>query len=226
MTSQTPFRLGFMASHGGTSMRAILSGIQRQELKMSAGVLISNNFDAAALATAAHFNVPTRVLNSKVCGSGALLDHSIAAALTEHAVDLVVLSGYRRKLGEVTLRTYGNRILNVHPSLLPDFGGVGMYGDRVFEAVLKARVSTTGVTIHLVDGEYDHGPSLAQCEISVFPEDTVETLAKRVQAMEPLVYIQTLQAIAEGRIDLDSLKHPTHPILAIPAHDHRREPMP
>jgi phosphoribosylglycinamide formyltransferase-1 len=116
-----------------------------------------------------------------------------------------VLAGYMRKLGPQTLAAYSKRILNVHPALLPKFGGQGMYGKHVHEAVLKAGDKLSGATIHIVDGEYDHGPIVAQAEVPVEAGDTPDTLAARVQAKEQEMYPRVLVDIISGKIDLDGL---------------------
>ena len=113
-----------------------------------------------------------------------------------------------RKLGSKTLRRYRNRILNIHPALLPKFGGQGMYGERVHAAVLAAGESVSGVSVHLVDEEYDRGPVIAQIEVPVLPGDTPETLAARILEQEHALYPQTIQRIASGELKLDSLGGP------------------
>jgi phosphoribosylglycinamide formyltransferase-1 len=114
----------------------------------------------------------------------------------------VALAGYMKRLGPRVLDRWRGRIVNVHPSLLPAFGGQGMYGARVHEAVLAAGASVTGVTIHLVTEEYDQGPALAQREVPVFPGDTAEALAARVLPEEHALYVETLGRIARGEIAL------------------------
>ena len=118
---------------------------------------------------------------------------------TQAGVELIVLSGYLRRLGPLILGAYRNRILNIHPGLLPTFGGEGMYGRRVHEAVIAAGASESGATIHAVDDIYDHGPVIARRTVPVLPGDTPDSLEARVTAMEPGFFVETLQAIAEGR---------------------------
>jgi len=118
-------------------------------------------------------------------------------------VDTVVLAGYMKQIGPETLAAYGGRMLNIHPALLPKFGGRGMYGRRVHEAVLNAGEKVTGVTVHLVDDVYDHGRVLAQCEVPVHEEDTADSLAERVLREEHRLYSETLRRIAAGEIVLE-----------------------
>jgi phosphoribosylglycinamide formyltransferase 1 len=195
-------KLGFLASHGGSSMKAILDAIAGLRLRASACVVISNNADAPALAHARALGVPALHLSETQLGGAAAADRAIAEALAAHGVELVVLSGYLRKLGPVTLARFRNRILNIHPGKLPDYGGRGMYGRRVHEAVIAAGERTSGITIHLVDEEYDHGPVLARREVAVERGDTPETLAARVQALEPDFFVDTLRRIDEGSLVL------------------------
>ena len=114
------------------------------------------------------------------------------------------LAGYMKKLGPLVLNAFEGRILNTHPALLPRFGGPGMYGDRVFEAVLEAGESESGVSIHLVDAEYDTGDIVSQCRVPVLPGDCLEDLKARVQAREKEFVVETLSQIAKGEIRLVS----------------------
>ncbi|MEX0790926.1 MAG: formyltransferase family protein, partial [Actinomycetota bacterium] len=117
----------------------------------------------------------------------------------------VVLAGYMKKVGPRTIDRFPNRIVNIHPALLPRFGGVGMYGIRVHQAVLDAKDRATGVTVHLVDQEYDRGPVVAQCEVEVLEGDDANTLAARVLEREHAFYVETLCRIVSGELDLDRL---------------------
>jgi phosphoribosylglycinamide formyltransferase-1 len=110
-----------------------------------------------------------------------------------------------KKIGPRTLDRYGARILNIHPALLPFFGGQGMYGKRVHQAVLASGAQETGVTIHLVDPLYDHGPIVAQCRVSIRPDDTVDSLARRVLEYEHVILVETVAKVASGEIDLSEL---------------------
>ncbi len=129
-------------------------------------------------------------------------DVAITETLLQHDVTLVVLAGYMKKIGPHLLETFKNRIINIHPSLLPKFGGKGMYGIKVHEAVMASGEKETGVTIHLVNDEYDRGQILAQHKISVEPNDTPESLAARVLAIEHELYKFTIQKIISGKLSL------------------------
>jgi phosphoribosylglycinamide formyltransferase-1 len=186
-------------------MRAILAAIGAGALEAQGCVMISNNIGAGAHEAAAAFGVPSLVLNARICGDEATLDRAIMTTMADHGVTLIALSGYMRLLGPLVLGRFHNRILNVHPALLPEFGGKGMYGDRVHEAVLKAGAKISGASVHLVDAHYDHGPVVARREVAVEPGDTIESLRARVQSAEQTLFVDVLKGVAKGAIDLDKL---------------------
>ncbi len=198
-------RIGFLASHNGTNMRAIVAACRAGTLAAEPAVLVSNNRDCAAIVWAGENSIPWEHVSAKGKGSEAAADAAIAEALKRYGVDLVVLAGYMRKLGPATLTAFHRRILNVHPALLPKFGGKGMYGAFVHEAVLKAGERESGATIHLVDDEYDHGAVVAQARVPVEAADSAATLAARMQAREQTLYPETLRRIIAGDIDLDRI---------------------
>ena len=198
-------RLGLLASHGGSNLQAILDACRSGRLHAEPCVVICNNSDAPALERARRAGVPDCHLSAHTHPDPADLDQAIAATLGRHHVNLIVLAGYMKKLGSITLERYRGRVLNIHPALLPKFGGQGMYGRRVHQAVLAAAETTTGVTVHLVDEEYDRGPILAQRAVPVRPDDTADTLAARVLKVEHELYVDTLERIARGDIDLPGL---------------------
>ncbi len=201
MISQ-PLKLGFLASRNGTSMRAVVEAARAGALSAQPLLLVSNNKKAAALEFAAEAGVPTLVIPTQADPDEA--DRRLCEALDAAGVELVVLSGYLRRLGPLTLGRYRNRIINIHPGLLPAFGGEGMYGRRVHEAVLEAGVVESGATIHAVDEIYDHGPVIDQRTVPVLPGHTPEQLEARVAAMEPGFFVETLARIARGEIELPS----------------------
>jgi phosphoribosylglycinamide formyltransferase-1 len=192
--------LAFLASNNGSSMRAILLAIEAGALEARPVLAVSNRKAAPALDFAEAHGTPTRVIPTLPDPEAA--DRRLAAALTAAGADLVILSGYLRKLGPVTLGAFAGRILNIHPALLPNFGGAGMYGRRVHEAVIAAGETVSGASVHLVDGEYDHGAVLARTEVAVLATDTAESLEARVIAAEPRLFVDTLQRIARGELAL------------------------
>jgi folate-dependent phosphoribosylglycinamide formyltransferase PurN len=126
----------------------------------------------------------------------------LADVLARHDVELIVLAGYLRRIPDVVVHRYAGRIVNVHPALLPAFGGAGMYGMRVHEAVLAAGVTVTGVTVHFVDEEYDRGTIIAQWPVPVLHGDDGRTLAARVLRVEHLLYPRVVDAVAGGAVTL------------------------
>jgi phosphoribosylglycinamide formyltransferase 1 len=195
-----PLKLGFLASHNGTDMQGIVDAIEKGELKCSAVVVISNNSKSNTLEFAKEIKIPAYHISKNVYGTEDKTDEAIATTLLAHDVDLVVLSGYMKRIGSRTRQAFPNRILNVHPSLLPKYAG--LWGDAVHQAVLDAGDTISGVTIHTIDEEYDAGKILWQSEVPVHPNDAVEQLRKRVQREEINSYIQVLQSIQNGNLIL------------------------
>lgn len=195
-------RLGFLASHRGTNMQAVFDACQAGRLQAVPAVVISNNHAAGALTRAQAIGVPAYHLSQKAFADAEALDQAIVRTLERHLVDWVLTLGYMKKLGPALLRSYHNRIINIHPSLLPKYGGQGMYGEHVHAAVLAAGEFETGVTIHLVNEEYDQGPILAQTTVPVMPGDTPETLAARVLETEHAFLVDTLGRLIDGTLEL------------------------
>ena len=194
--------LGFLASHGGSNMQAIIDACKQGRLDATLCVVVSNNSESMALQRARTAGIPAYHI-SAVTHPGTEEDREILRVLRQHGVDTVILAGYMKQIGPQTLAAYRGRILNIHPALLPKFGGRGMYGTRVHEAVLNAGERVTGVTIHVVDDLYDHGRILAQRDVPVREGDTADSLAQRVLQEEHRLYSETLQRIAAGEIMLD-----------------------
>ena len=195
-------RIGVLASHEGTTLQSIIDGCAQGRINARVVVVISNNSGSGALRRAAAADIETFHLSSVTHSRGESLDAAICAALQHARTDVIFLAGYMKRLGPRTLAAFPARILNTHPSLLPKFGGQGMFGDRVFEAVLAAGESESGASVHLVDAEYDTGTVVCQERVPVFPGDTVESLKARVQACEREAVIKTLAAIANGELVL------------------------
>ena len=196
------FRLGFLASGRGSNLQAILQACRDGRLRAVPAVVISNNAESGALALAIREGVPACYLSGKTHPDPAALDEAIAAALQKHDVDLVVLGGYMKRIGPVTLRNYQHRIINIHPALLPHHGGEGMYGLAVHEAVIQSGEKETGATVHLVEEKYDSGLILAQRRVPIHKNDTAATLAARVLETEHVLYVDVLRDIIEGTIQL------------------------
>jgi folate-dependent phosphoribosylglycinamide formyltransferase PurN len=163
-------------------------------------LVASNRSDAGALERAARREIPVAVLASAKEPEGAHLD----GLLVEHQVDLMVLAGYLKLVPRDVVAKYHARIVNVHPALLPAFGGPGMYGQRVHHAVIESGARVTGVTAHFVDEQYDRGRIIAQWPVPVFGSDDAGTLAARVLRVEHLLYPRVVDAVAAGRMTLEN----------------------
>ena len=188
-------RLAVLASHEGTTLQSVIDACADGVLAAEVAIVISNNSSSGALKRAATAGVPTAHISGKT-HPGELEDQTLLATLKQAKTDYVLLLGYMKKLGDLTLSHFQGRILNTHPALLPKFGGHGFFGRKVHEAVLAANETVTGATIHLVDAEYDTGPLLSQVRVPVKPNDSVESLENRVKAAEQKLLINTLIELA------------------------------
>ena len=196
-------RLGILSSHGGSNLQAIIGACKEGRLDAEISVIISNNSGSMALERARRDGIPSVHISTSTHPKYEDLDLAMLNALQEHGVNLVVLAGFMKKLGPRTLFSYRNRILNIHPALLPRFGGKGMFGKAVHEAVLSSGEKMTGVTIHIVDDRYDHGPIIAQCLEAIREDDNVDSLSERVLSREHVFLVETLAKISRGEIILD-----------------------
>jgi phosphoribosylglycinamide formyltransferase 1 len=195
-------RIGVLASHEGTTLQCIIDACRSGRINGHVVAVISNNSSAGALRRAAAAGIPALHRSARTHGNGEGVDLAIRDALRLAGAEVVFLGGYMKRLGPQTLAAFQGRILNTHPALLPKFGGQGMFGDPVFEAVLAAHESESGASVHLVDAEYDTGAVVRQARIPVLPGDTVASLKARVQACEREVVVNTLADIANGNVAL------------------------
>lgn len=189
-----PVRIAVFASGGGTNLQALIDRFNRSdEAAARVELVVAGRPGIGALQRAELASVATVVLDPPEVAARIL-----EKSLHEHRIELIVLAGYLRQVPSEVVEAYRGRILNVHPALLPAFGGKGMYGMRVHRAVLDAGVRVTGATVHLVDERYDEGPILAQWPVPVLPGDTPERLAARVLRVEHLLLPAAVEAIACG----------------------------
>ncbi len=198
-----PLKIGFLASGNGSSARAVTDAIRAGSLEAEARLLVTNTRKAGALQWAEEVGLPALCVPTAADPEAA--DRRLAEAMSQAGVELIVMSGYLRRLGPSTLSRYAGRIVNIHPGPLPEFGGQGMYGRRVHEAVLASGRANSGIVIHVVDEEYDHGPALATLEVPIAAGETAETLEERVKALEPTFFVDTLRRIAEGELELPNV---------------------
>lgn len=178
--------IAVFASHGGSDLQAIIDGCAAGKIPARVCVVISNNSNSRALQRARDAGIPAFHLSAKTVGHGSAnaLSEKTLEILREHKADIVFLAGYMKKMPEAVLKEFEGRIYNIHPSLLPKFGGRGMYGINVHTAVLEAGETESGFTIHRVTAEYDEGAILMQKKVPVLADDTPETLAARVLETE------------------------------------------
>lgn len=189
-------RIAVLVSGGGTNLQALLDAERSGILHSGKIVLVvSNNPDACALQRAANAGVETAVLTKKGCGSQEAFEQALAETLEQAGIDLIILAGFMSILGKAFTDRFPNRILNVHPSLIPSFCGAGFYGLRVHQAALDYGVKVTGATVHFVNEIPDGGKIIAQKAVEILPGDTPEVLQKRV--MEQAEWILLPQAAEE-----------------------------
>jgi len=198
MPKNNKLNICFFASHGGSNMQAIIDNIKLEELDIKISLVISNNSNSTALERAINEGIPSYHLSSITNPDN--LDDVIIDKIKEYKVNIILLAGYMRKLGDRVIDEVEGRVLNIHPALLPKFGGKGMYGMNVHQAVIDAKEKKSGATVHIVSSNYDEGRILNQIEVDVFPEDDPETLAKRVLEVEHFIYTDTLKKILSGEI--------------------------
>jgi phosphoribosylglycinamide formyltransferase 1 len=196
-------RCAVFASGGGSNFGALLDRKKSGDLHVDFVLFIGNNSGAAAFERARKANVPAFHLAPSHFPSEETYAGKLSALLREHGVELIVLAGYMKKLPSSIITNYRHRIVNIHPGLLPAFGGKGMYGLHVHEAVISCGAKITGVTIHFVDEEYDHGPIIMQRTVEVLDNDDPKSLAARVLTIEHASYWQAIEAIANNRIRVE-----------------------
>ena len=198
-------KLGVLASHSGTNLQAIIDACADGNLQASVDIVISNNSSSYALRRAREAGIKAVHMSLYTHPTEDELYLAISTLMGLHSVDLVILAGYMKKIGPEMLRSFPNRILNSHPSLLPNYCGPGMYGKKVHEAVLAAGEKKTGVTIHLVDEEYDHGPIVDQVKLCINTDQSLEKLERTIKSVEHNLWVDTIRKLQQGLIDLDSM---------------------
>ena len=193
-----PLRFAALASGGGSNLQAILDKIQSGDLAAVPAFVASNNSQSQALERARRAGIPSFHVSAKTEGSEISAAARIIRLLDEHAPDLLVLAGYMKKVQDALLNRMRNRVLNIHPALLPAFGGEGFYGHKVHEAVVRRGCQYTGMTVHVVNGEYDAGQILLQRVVVVPGGSDVDAVAARVLSKEHDSYWRVLRGFAEG----------------------------
>lgn len=195
-------RIGVMVSGGGTNLQAVLDAIDGGKItNAKVEVVISNNPGAYALERAKNHGIEALCLSPKAFESRDAFNEALVAAVDERQLDLIVLAGFLVKIPELMIEKYEHRIINIHPSLIPSFCGVGYYGLKVHEAALERGVKITGATVHFVDGGMDTGPIILQKAVEVLEGDTPEVLQCRVmEQAEWVILPRAIDMIANGRV--------------------------
>jgi len=199
---QTKMKIAVFASHNGSDLQAIMDACDRGALQATVCAVISNNGASKALERAKNAGIAHYHASAKVYGDEDALNDAILKILDSHKVDIVFLAGYMKKFGTKVLQKYQNRVFNIHPALLPKYGGDGMYGIHVHQAVIQAREPESGITIHRVNENYDEGEIIAQTVVPVLDGDTAEALAARVLEREHVFIVEVLSKIISGEIAL------------------------
>lgn len=194
------FKIGVMASGGGSNFKAIIDRIGEGDLEAQCKFLITNNGGCGAVGHATTYGIPVYHISGKTHPDESEYEKALCAVLDERPVDLLILAGYMKKLPDCLIEKMPDRILNIHPSLLPKFGGKGFWGLHVHEAVLAAGETESGPTVHLVSNEIDKGRILAQRKVPVLPDDTPAILQARVLEQEHDIYWRTIKEYGESLI--------------------------
>ncbi|MBI3756563.1 MAG: phosphoribosylglycinamide formyltransferase [Deltaproteobacteria bacterium] len=193
----TPLSLGILVSGSGSNLQAISDAIKRQELSAVIKVVISNRADAYGLERARTYGIPAVVIAHKDFPSREAFEAELVSTLNTYDVTLVILAGFMRLLSPFFIRAFPQRIMNIHPALLPAFPGT-----HAQRQALECGVRIAGATVHFVDEEMDRGPIIIQAAVPVYPNDTEETLSARILVQEHRIYPHAIQLYAEGRVVL------------------------
>jgi phosphoribosylglycinamide formyltransferase-1 len=199
--NEARFPIAVLISGGGTTLKNLIDRIATNQLSVEIRLVISSNPRAGGLSFAKEAGIPSSTIERQKHGSPEAYRDAVFAAVRAADVELVVMAGFLKHL--LIPSDFAGRVINIHPSLIPDFCGAGFYGKRVHEAVLAAGVTKTGCTVHIVDDEYDHGPIVRQRSVDVEPTDTADALAARVFAQECELLPEVLQLFAAGSILVD-----------------------
>ncbi len=194
-------KIAVFASGGGSNLQALMDAQETGLFKAKIGLVFSNVGDAKALERADNHRIESVAITSKgYSGSREDYDREVLELCQAKKIDLICLAGYMRILTPVLIRPYLWKIMNIHPALLPKFGGEGMYGHHVHEAVIKAKEKESGATVHFVTEGVDAGPIIVQGNVRVFPNDTPQTLAEKVLKVEHLIYPEAVRLFCDGKI--------------------------
>ena len=203
--------IAVFGSGRGSNFQAILTALHHNRIPGARiRLVVSNNSTAGILDIARANSLPAlHISRSQYSTEDEFVD-ALLAALRDHDVNFIVLAGYMKRLSPRLIASFRGRIINIHPALLPRFGGQGMYGIHVHEAVIAAGERTSGATVHMVDEEYDHGAIILQKKITVLPDDTPATLSARVLEIEHEIYPEAIRLFAEGKVAITTTSAVDH----------------
>jgi phosphoribosylglycinamide formyltransferase 1 len=201
MVCSSPFRIAVLISGGGTTLRNLIEKIAAGQLPLEICLVVASSPAARGLQFAHEAGIPSAVIERKGFASQDDFSREIFDRCRQSQIDLVVMGGFLKR---VTIPDdFANRVVNIHPALVPSFCGEGFYGHRVHEAVLEYGAKLSGCTVHFADNQYDHGPVIVQRAVPVLDDDTPETLAARVFGAECEAYPEALRLIAAGRVKVE-----------------------
>ena len=192
-------RIAVFCSGNGSNFKALFHAITQRQLPAEIALCLSNKSRCGAMEFAEHNSIPTLHCSEKQFGTFDDFATAMVEKLREHQIEIILLAGYMRKVPDAMVAAFSDKMLNIHPALLPKFGGEGMYGIHVHAAVLAAGETESGATVHLVNEEYDKGKILLQRSVPVMPNDTPEQLAARVLECEHALYPDALEKLLNVR---------------------------
>lgn len=191
-------RIAVFASGGGSNFQALTERADQYRVAL----LVCNRSEAGVLNRAKSLDIPAHILSPRIFTSEEHYCKAVLDLLHSEKIDLIALAGYLSKIPSKIIGAFRGRVVNIHPSLLPHFGGKGLYGSRVHKAVLEAKETVSGATVHFVDEEYDTGPILLQEKVPVHADDTPDSLSARVLSVEHQLFPKAIQLIADGRVQI------------------------
>jgi phosphoribosylglycinamide formyltransferase-1 len=199
----SPVKIGVLISGQGSNLQALIDQIAAGKINGQITVVIADRKDAYGLVRAKSHQIKTVFVDRKSFSAETEFNREILSVLAKNAVELIVLAGYLRILSAEVIHAYNNRIINIHPALIPSFCGKGYYGKKVHQAVLDYGVKLTGATVHFVDEGTDTGPIISQQAVAVEPDDTVESLQNKVLKLEHLLLPEAVMLYCAGKLKID-----------------------
>jgi len=199
-------RLAVFASGRGSNFKAILEQINKGFIPASINLCITNNPKAGVIEIAERNGIPVRIYSPKDFSDNHDFNEAILTALIEAEIDYIILAGYLKLIGQQIVERYSNKIINIHPALLPSFGGKGMYGHHVHDAIFDRGVKLSGATVHLVNKEYDAGPIVLQKSVYIEDAKSGDEIAQKVLGIEHEIFPQAVKLLVEDRLEVNGLR--------------------